>query len=47
MWTTKYHINQMFLASFDSEQEYIDAMFIQIIAMNFGIWLDREHLLAK
>lgn len=45
VWTSKYHTDPVFLASFDSEQEYIDAMFVQIIALNFGIWLDMEHLL--
>jgi hypothetical protein len=45
VWANKYHMNPMFVAYFDSEQEYIDAMFIQIIALNFGLWLDMEHLL--
>jgi hypothetical protein len=34
-----------FLAYFDSEQEYVDAMFAMIIMYNFGVWLDTEDML--
>jgi len=44
MWTTKYHTREDFLAYFLDEQEYVDAMFIQIIALNYGIWLSKDSL---
>jgi hypothetical protein len=34
-----------FLAWFDTEQEYIDAMFALVIMANFGVWLDPEDML--
>lgn len=32
------------MAHFLTEQEYVDAMFIQIIMYNYGVWLDIEKL---
>lgn len=43
-WTTKYHTRLEFMAYFLDEQEYIDAMFIQIIMENFGVWLTTDQL---
>jgi hypothetical protein len=37
-------MHPVFLADFNDEQEYIDAMFILIIMENFGVWLDIEKL---
>lgn len=46
-WTTKYRNRMEFLAHFDSEQDFIDAMFIQIIMFNYGTWLDKDKLNHK
>ena len=43
-WTTKYLNRDEFLTWFLSEQEYVDAMFIQMIMFNFGVWLDMDEL---
>lgn len=45
MWITKYMMRPEFLAYFDTEQEYVDAMFAQIIAYNFGTWIDPADML--
>lgn len=37
-------IHPFFLAHFDSEQEYVDAMFAMIIMYNFGVWLKQDEL---
>ena len=47
MWTTKYRNRNEFMAYFLDEQQYVDAVFIQMIMFNFGIWLDVESLLAE
>jgi hypothetical protein len=36
-----------FLAHFDTEQEFVDAMFAMIVLYNYGVWLDTEKLYAK
>jgi hypothetical protein len=43
-WITKYRNRPEFLASFDSEQDYVDAMFIIIIFTNFGVLLNPDKL---
>jgi len=43
-WITKYRNRDEFLTWFMDEQEYVDAMFIQMIMFNFGVWLDMEEL---
>lgn len=43
-WMTKYHNRTEFLTWFLSEQEYVDAMFVQMIAYNFGVWLSLDEL---
>jgi len=32
------------MAHFNSEQEFVDAMFIQMIMFNYGVWLDTDKL---
>jgi len=39
-WMTKYHNRPEFLSWFESEQEYVDAMFVLLIMHNFGIVID-------
>ena len=36
-WTCKYHTDEDFVTLFDSEQDFIDFMFNQIIMFNFGV----------
>lgn len=43
-WMTKYHNRPEFLSWFESEQEYVDAMFVILIMHNFGIVLDPAKL---
>ena len=43
-WITKYHTHPMFLAHFDTEQEFVDAMFIQIVMFNYSVWLKPDKL---
>lgn len=43
-WTIKYHQRDEFTNWFDSEQDFIDALFILIIMENWGIWLDKDKL---
>jgi hypothetical protein len=45
-WYTKYHMPEVFLAWFETEQEYIDAMFVLIIMANYGQWVEPENLLV-
>ncbi len=33
------------MAAFDTEQDYVDAMFIMMIMFNYGVWLDADNLL--
>lgn len=44
-WMHKYQSRDEFLTWFLSEQEYIDAMFVQIVMFNFGVWLNMDELL--
>lgn len=43
-WHTKYHNRTEFLSWFMTEQEFIDAMFIQMVMFNFGAWIDPSDL---
>ena len=43
-WYTKYRNRPEFMAYFETEQEYVDAMFILIVFQNFGILLDTSKL---
>lgn len=43
-WYSKYRNRPEFMANFDSEQEYVDAMFIMIVMFNFGIYIDPTRL---
>jgi hypothetical protein len=45
-WHTKYRMPDEFLDWFLTEQEYIDAMFVQMIMANYGLWIDIESLLV-
>jgi len=36
-----------FLAHFNTEQEFVDAMYAMIIMFNYGTWLDTEKLCVK
>jgi hypothetical protein len=45
MWQLQYYNRPEFLASFESEQDYVDAMFILIIYQNFGILLRQDMLM--
>ena len=42
-WMTKYFNRPEFLSWFNDEQEYVDAMFRQIVMFNFGVWVDDLH----
>jgi hypothetical protein len=41
---TKFLNRPEFLSVFDTEQDYVDAMFIMIVMYNFGQWLDSNAL---
>ena len=43
-WMTKYQNRDEFLTWFLHEQEYVDAMFVQIVMFNFGVWLETDQL---
>jgi hypothetical protein len=43
-WHTRYNNVTEFLAYFESEQDYVDAMFIHMIMWNYGIYLDHTML---
>lgn len=43
-WTTKYMNRLEFMAHFHVEQDYVDAMFVQMILFNYGVWLDVDSL---
>ena len=45
-WHNKYHMPDVFLAWFETEQEFIDAMFVLIIMANYGQWVEPENLLT-
>ena len=43
-WNAKYHMPIEFTASFLSEQDFVDHMFIWLIYANFGVLLSVEEL---
>lgn len=43
-WYNKYMNRPEFMANFESEQDYIDAMFIMIVMFNYGTWLNKDEL---
>ena len=45
-WYSKYLNRPEFMAHFDSEQDYVDAMFTMIVMFNFGVWVEQEDMLT-
>lgn len=45
-WHSKYRNRAEFLSWFDTEQEYVDAMFALIVMYNYGVWIDSRAMLA-
>lgn len=45
-WHMRYRNRDEFLSWFLTEQEYVDAMFIQMIMFNFGVWLEADELMS-
>lgn len=43
-WMSKYINRDEFLTWFLDEQEYVDAMFVQIVMFNFGEWINTNDL---
>lgn len=43
-WYRKYHNRDEFLSYFLHEQDYVDAMFAQIVMFNFGVWVSTEEM---
>lgn len=43
-WMTKYNNVTDFLSFFENEQDYVDAMFTQMIMFNFGIYIDSSMM---
>ena len=43
-WMTRYNNITDFLSFFDSEQDYVDAMFVHMIMYNYGIYMDHTML---
>ena len=43
-WMTKYSNITEFLSFFTDEQDYVDAMFVQIVMFNFGVYMDQSML---
>lgn len=43
-WQTKYMHRNDFISLFSQEQEYVDAMFIQMIMFNYGVFIDKDTL---
>lgn len=43
-WHRKYRNHDEFLSWFLHEQEYVDAMFAQIVMFNFGVWVNTEDM---
>lgn len=46
MWHSKYNMPDYFLSWFETEQEYIDAMFALIVMYNYGEWIELDNLLV-
>lgn len=45
IWYTKYRNRAEFMAGFNTEQDYVDAMFAMLIMFNYGVWLDPSDML--
>jgi len=45
-WRDSYNFERAFLNLFDTEQDFIDAMFMQIVMFNYGIFLVRNDLVT-
>lgn len=43
-WTSKYHGQTDFLKLFKTEQDFIDATFMLIIMVNYGVYVAPENL---
>ena len=43
-WYSRYRNRPEFMANFDSEQEYVDAMFTMIIMFNYGVDVTPKEL---
>jgi len=43
-WYSKYNIASDFLSFFNDEQDFVDAMFVQIVMYNFGVYHDASTL---
>lgn len=43
-WMEKYQNHPDFMSFFESEQDYIDAMFCHMIMWNFGVFIDHTML---
>jgi hypothetical protein len=43
-WIYKYHMHPALVASFYTEQEFVDHMFIWLIYANYGVLLSVEEL---
>jgi hypothetical protein len=43
-WTLKYHGDVDFMTMFSDEQSFVDAMFVIIMLVNFGVFLDADVL---
>ena len=44
-WMNRWHNRQEFLSFFENEQDYVDAMFTQIVMFNFGVFIDASMML--
>lgn len=47
MWQMNWLIVDEFMWQFASEQDYVDAMFTQIVLLNFGVWVSTEDALSQ
>ncbi len=43
-WYNKYRNRPEFMDNFESEQDYVDAMFIMIVMFNFGRYMRPDEL---
>lgn len=43
-WTSKYHGQTDFLKLFKTEQDFVDATFMLIIMVNYGVYVAPENL---
>jgi hypothetical protein len=44
-WHKNWNNISKFLSLFDSEQDYVDAMFVHMIMFNFGVYMDHTMLM--